>query len=48
MAGQNSYTTKVMLIHLRARILGFEKSFDTPPRELLKTKLFSYGIGGKT
>ena len=28
-------------------ILGFEKAFDTPPRELLKSKLFSYGIGGK-
>ena len=28
----------------------FEKTFDTPPRELLKSKLFSYGIGigGKT
>ena len=29
-------------------ILGFEKAFDTPPHELLKSKLFSYGIGGKT
>ena len=29
-------------------ILDFEKSFDTPPHELLKSKLFSYGIGGKT
>ena len=29
-------------------ILGFEKSFDTPPHELLKSKLFSYGIVGKT
>ena len=28
-------------------ILDFEKSFDTPPHELLKSKLFSYGIGGK-
>ena len=29
-------------------ILDFEKAFDTLPRELLKSKLFSYGIGGKT
>ena len=28
-------------------ILGFEKTFDTPPPKLLKSKLFSYGIGGK-
>ena len=27
-------------------ILDFEKAFETPPRELLKSKLFSYGIGG--
>ena len=27
-------------------ILDFEKSLDTPPHELLKSKLFSYGIGG--
>ena len=24
------------------------QAFDTPPHELLKSKLFSYGIGGKT
>ena len=29
-------------------ILDFEKAFDTPPHELLKIKLFSYGICGKT
>ena len=29
-------------------ILDFEKAFDTPPHELIKSKLFSYGIGGTT
>ena len=33
---------------VNAFILDFEKAFDTPPHELLKSKLFSYGIGGKT
>ena len=28
--------------------LDFEKAFDTPSHELLKSKLFSYGNGGKT
>ena len=28
-------------------ILDFEKAFDNPPHELIKSKLFSYGIGGK-
>ena len=29
--------------------MDFEKAFDTPPHELLiKSKLFSYRIGGKT
>ena len=29
-------------------ILDFEKAFDTPRHELLKSKLFSFRIGGKT
>ena len=29
-------------------ILDFEKTFYTPPHELLKSKLYGYGIGGKT
>ena len=29
-------------------ILDFGKAFDTPPHELLKCKLYGYGIGGKT
>ena len=29
-------------------ILDFENAFDTQPHELLKSKLFDYGIGGKT
>ena len=29
-------------------ILDFEKAFDTPPHELLKCKLYEYGIGGNT
>ena len=29
-------------------ILDFEKAFDTPPHELLKCRLYGYGISGKT
>ena len=29
-------------------ILDYEKVFDNQPHELLKSKLFGYGIGGKT
>ena len=29
-------------------ILDFEKAFDAPPHELLKCKLYGYGIGEKT
>ena len=36
-------------IQIDTFILDFEKAFDTPRHELLlKSKLFSYGIGGKT
>ena len=28
-------------------IFDFEKAFDTAPHELLKSKMFSYGMGGK-
>ena len=34
--------------HVDIFILDFEKAFDTPPHELLKSKLFGYGIGEKT
>ena len=29
-------------------VLDFEKAFNTPPNKLLKSNLFSYGIGGTT
>ena len=29
-------------------MLDCENAFDTPTHELIKSKLFSYGIGGKT
>ena len=39
-------------VQVDTSILDFEKAFDPPPppppHELLKSKLFSYGIGGKT
>ena len=34
--------------HVDTFILDFERAFHTPPHELLKSKLFSYRIGGKT
>ena len=34
--------------HVDTFILDFEKTSDTPPHELLKSKLFGYRIGGKT
>ena len=57
--GHNCETQLTTLIHDWAKILDnrgladtfildFEKAFDTPPHELLKSTLFSYGIGGKT
>ena len=46
MIGLKSWTVEDRLTH--SFILDFEKAFDTPPHELLKSKLFSYGIGGKT
>ena len=44
MIGQKYWTKKGQVDTF---ILDFEKAFDTP-HKLLKSKLFSYGIGGKT
>ena len=33
--------------HVDTFISDFEKAFDTPPHELLKSKLFGCGIDGK-
>ena len=38
----------VKILDKGGQVLDFEKVFDTPPHELLKSKLFGYGIGGKT
>ena len=45
MIGQKYWTKK---IQIDTFILDLEKTFDTPPHELLKSILFSYGTGGKT
>ena len=45
MIGRKSLTKKSQVDTF---MLDFEKAFDTPPHELLKSKLFSYGIGGTT
>ena len=34
--------------HMVTFILDFEKASETPPHELLKSKLFRYRIGGTT
>ena len=34
--------------HVDTFILDFEKAFDTPPHELLKSRLFGCDIGGRT
>ena len=43
MIGLKSWTIEDRLTHSYWIL-----TFDTPPHELLKSKLFSYGIGGKT
>ena len=45
MTGLNSWTIKDRLTH---SYWILKKALDAPPHELLKSKLFSYGIGGKT
>ena len=42
MIGQKYWTKKGQVDTF---ILDFEKASDTPSHELLKSKLFSYGIG---
>ena len=37
-----------ILSHVDTFILDFEKAYNTPTYSLLKSKLFSYGIGGTT
>ena len=44
MIGLNSWTIEDRLTH---SYWILKRAFDTPPHELLKSKLFSYGIGGK-
>ena len=41
-------TQLITVINDWAKILDKKGQVDTPPHELLKSKLFSYGIGGKT
>ena len=38
----------IALVPVHCFLITFERIFDTPPHELLKSKLFSYGIGGST
>ena len=45
MIGLKSWTIEDRLTHSYCHL---EKAVDTPPHELLQSKLFSYGIGGKT
>ena len=47
MIGLNSWTMEDKIL-VDTFILDFEKAFDTPPPELLKSKLFGCGIDGKT
>ena len=59
-SGKNSCETQLVMAinewakildkggHVNTFILDFESAFSTPPYELLKCKLFGYGISGKT
>ena len=42
LAGQSTFQTE------SCPVSGRRRAFDTPPHELLKCKLYGYGIGGKT